>query len=103
MRCLKRAAETLVSGTLPYMPMRPRACLGFSVVSALWGEQLLAGALALRRGQCPDLAGAEGELRLGEIGDSLGVSPTLPSGVAPKPLFLPSSPVKHLGKGSGQL
>ena len=47
-RCLKWAVETSVSGTLAYMPVRPRACLGFSVVSALRWEQLLAGVLALQ-------------------------------------------------------
>lgn len=103
--CPKWAAETSVSGMLAYVPMRPRARLGFSVVSALWCEQLLAGVLTLCHGQCSGLAVAEGELRLGEIGDSLGVSPALPCGAAPEPLFLqPSSapPVKHVGKGSEQ-
>lgn len=62
-RRLKRAVQTLVSGTLAYMPMRPKACLVFCMVS---------GVLTLCRGQRPGLAVAEGELRLGEIGDSLG-------------------------------
>lgn len=37
-----------VSGTLAYMPARPRASLGFWVVSALWWEQLLAGVLTVQ-------------------------------------------------------
>jgi len=88
-RCLKQAGQTSISGVLAYRAMRSRARVGSSVVSALWCEQLLAGVLTLCRGQCPGLAVAERELRLREIRDSLGVSPALPCGAAPKLLYLP--------------